>query len=277
MQGYKISQLNRSTRQMIKQQNIDKNGDGLINEKNGELSELLSNTGSSCIQQLARFDKDRMLNTIIGCSICFPGIGIGVALKEKSLSRKAILSLRSKAIKPMFVAAMLLPLSLAYFSLHPEKRANLKLAGHEDREMLEPIPTLEPKTGIVETAPVQPDIKKDAIKAKFEEGFKELGISEDTELKEYTPQKGEYWTSILKAKYGVDEAVALRMTHKIKDIIYGDSLAAKQSPVMYLPETWTFEGKTNQYDENAKVIATDSYSDDVKTEMGKMSKDIKYE
>ena len=45
---------------------------------------------------------------------------------------------------------------------------------------------------------------------------------------------------------------------------------------MYLPQTWTFEGKTYQYNDNAQADKTENYSDDVKTEMGNMNKDIKY-
>ena len=67
------------------------------------------------------------------------------------------------------------------------------------------------------------------------------------------------------------------MANKIKEMIYDDPKASKQTPIMYLPETWTFEGQTYQYNENATVVATDNYSNDVTTEMGKMSKDLKYD
>ena len=66
------------------------------------------------------------------------------------------------------------------------------------------------------------------------------------------------------------------MTHRIKDVIYEDSLASKQTPIMYLPDTWTFEGKTYTYNDSVKAERTENYSDDVKTEMGNMNKDIKY-
>ena len=134
----------------------------------------------------------------------------------------------------------------------------------------------EPKQPQVQPQPVVQPTEQEEIKAKFEEGFKELGISEDTELKEYTPQKGEYWISILKAKYGVDDVTAQKMANKIKEMVYDDPKASKQTPIMYLPQTWTFEGKTYQYKENATVVTTDNYSDNVKTEMGKMGKDLKY-
>ena len=115
------------------------------------------------------------------------------------------------------------------------------------------------------------------IKTKFEKGFEKLGIPKDTELKEYVPQKGEYWISILKARYGADEKTAQKMANKIKEMIYGDAKASKQTPVMYLPETWTFDGTTYKYNDNTKADKTEKYSDNVKTEMGKMSKDLKYE
>ena len=111
---------------------------------------------------------------------------------------------------------------------------------------------------------------------EWEDKYKQA-FGEDTELKEYTPQKGEYWISILKAKYGVDDVTAQKMANKIKEMIYGDSRAAKQTPIMYLPQTWTFEGKTYQYNTDAKPERTNNYSDDVKTEMGNMNKDIKYD
>ena len=66
------------------------------------------------------------------------------------------------------------------------------------------------------------------------------------------------------------------MANKIKEMIYDDPKASKQTPIMYLPQTWTFEGKTYQYNDNAQADKTENYSDDVKTEMGNMNKDIKY-
>ena len=45
---------------------------------------------------------------------------------------------------------------------------------------------------------------------------------------------------------------------------------------MYLPENWTFEGKTYNYNANAIPARTSDYSDNVKTEQGKMTKDLKY-
>ena len=42
MQGYNISDLSKKTQELIKQNNLDANQDGRINEDNGELAELLS-------------------------------------------------------------------------------------------------------------------------------------------------------------------------------------------------------------------------------------------
>ena len=78
------------------------------------------------------------------------------------------------------------------------------------------------------------------------------------------------------AKYGVDDVTAQKMANKIKEMIYDDPKASKQTPIMYLPQTWTFEGKTYQYNDNAQADKTENYSDDVKTAMGNMNKDIKY-
>ncbi len=140
----------------------------------------------------------------------------------------------------------------------------------ESNEVLEQKTTQEIKQ---ETEPVI----QNETKSEFEAAFKELGIGENTELKEYTPQKGEFWVSILKAKYGTDDITAQKMANKIKEMIYDNPKAAKQTPVMYLPETWAFEGTTYHYNESTPVETTQNYSDDVQTEMGKMSKDLKYE
>ncbi len=107
--------------------------------------------------------------------------------------------------------------------------------------------------------------------AKYIEAF-----GNDTQLIEYKPQKGEYWISILKAKYGVNDEIAQKMANKIKEMIYGDSKAAKQTPVMYLPETWMFEGNTYNFNTTAVPEKTTIYSDDVRTEQGKMTKELKY-
>ncbi|MBQ8762270.1 MAG: hypothetical protein IJZ26_03070, partial [Clostridia bacterium] len=57
MQGYRIKDLDSTTRQLIATNKLDKNNDGLINKDNGELAELLSQAGVSDIQQLGRKDS----------------------------------------------------------------------------------------------------------------------------------------------------------------------------------------------------------------------------
>ena len=113
----------------------------------------------------------------------------------------------------------------------------------------------------------------DSLEQKFSDGFKQLGV--DSELKKYTPKRGENWSKILKAKYGTDEVTAVRMAHRIKDVIYDDSLASKQTPVMYLPQNWKFDGKVYNYNDSAQV-QTGKLGGNVKTEMGKMNPQIKY-
>ena len=110
---------------------------------------------------------------------------------------------------------------------------------------------------------------------EWEEKYSEAFGSE-ADLIEYTPQKGEYWISILQAKYSTDYETAKKMANKIKEMIYGDANAAKQTPIMYLPETWNFEGKTYNYNADAIPEKTTEYSDNVITEQGKMSKDLEY-
>ena len=63
MQGYRIKDLDSTTRQLIATNKLDKNNDGLINKDNGELAELLSQTGVSDIQQLGR--KDNRLKNLL--------------------------------------------------------------------------------------------------------------------------------------------------------------------------------------------------------------------
>ena len=98
----------------------------------------------------------------------------------------------------------------------------------------------------------------------------------NTPLVEYIPQKGEYWVSILKAKYGVSDETALKMANKIKEMIYGDAKVAKQTPIMYLPQTWNFEGNAYNFNDSAIPERAQNYSNEVKTEQGKMTKEIEY-
>lgn len=117
--------------------------------------------------------------------------------------------------------------------------------------------------------PLSPNYQEDSQKL-----IKGLGLAENTQFVEYKPNKGEYWTSILKAKYNVDDTTAQAMTNKIKNAIYDDPKAAKQPPIMYLPKTWDFNDNTYNFQEDAFVETTNTFSEDVKTEMGKMNKNI---
>ena len=77
MQGYKIADLREDVRLTIKQQHLDKNGDGRINEENGELAALLSKTGSSDIQGLADRDTD---NDLMNGLMLLGTVGAGAAM-----------------------------------------------------------------------------------------------------------------------------------------------------------------------------------------------------
>ena len=57
MRGYKISDLDSNAKKLIQDNNLDKNMDGLINEDNGELAELLSKADKSSIRELAKRDN----------------------------------------------------------------------------------------------------------------------------------------------------------------------------------------------------------------------------
>lgn len=316
MQGYEIGSLKWKIQDLIKSENLDQNGDGLINEENGELAALLSKSGAKDINEL----RSTVGNTI-GCifqgtlGAAIGGIG-GVFYKNSELFRnenckvgvrKILHKVREdvitedrnlqfymeRRITPKEKAASIERTLSSYrsgrFLANNCKKifAAMVIAGgymafDAIRDYFNP-PKLEQKDSYihktdnntqVNTEP--PKKEENELKTKFEEGFRELGISEDTNLKEYIPQRGEYWISILKAKYGVDDKTAQSMANKIKEMVYEDPKAAKQTPVMYLPETWTFEGKTYQYNDSVQAAKTQTYSDDIKTEMGKMNKDIKY-
>lgn len=276
--GYNISDFDSKTQKIIKDNNIDKNKSRYIEEGN-ELSQLLSCTGKSSIYAFeteeVKMSSEWLRGAGAAAAFAFGGFGIG-ALGESIIPKANAAKTVGNFIRnltgrimasPAFFAigafgTLALPACLGLAVITPEierKDIGWKLFEVDDKE--------KTKTN---------DNNYQDIKTQFKKGFEELGISKDTELKEYTPQKGEYWTSILKAKYGVDENTAQRMAHRIKDVIYEDSLASKQTPIMYLPDTWTFEGKTYTYNDSNKAERTDNYSDNVKTEMGKMSKDIKY-
>lgn len=106
--------------------------------------------------------------------------------------------------------------------------------------------------------------------------IKKLKLPVNTPIVEYKPEKGEYWISILKAKYGVDDKTATEMAHRIKEAIYDDPKAAKQSPIMYLPKVWDFNGKRYEYTDSNNIEKTTDFSDSVKTEMGKMNRNLNY-
>ena len=127
----------------------------------------------------------------------------------------------------------------------------------------------------VQRFPVEPEPAQN-LPEEAKKLTKGLKLPVNTPMIEYTPKKGEYWTSILKAKYGVDDNTALEMANKIKEAIYDNPKAAKQPPIMYLPKTWEFNGKIYEYQENTSVEATHKFSPDVKTEMGKMDKDLEF-
>ena len=78
MQGYRIKDLDSTTRQLIATNKLDKNNDGLINKDNGELAELLSQTGVSDIQQLGR--KDNRLKNLLMFECVAGGTVGGAAL-----------------------------------------------------------------------------------------------------------------------------------------------------------------------------------------------------
>lgn len=127
----------------------------------------------------------------------------------------------------------------------------------------------------VQRFPVEPEPPQN-LPEEASKLIKRLKLPVNTPMIEYTPQKGEYWVSILKGKYGVDDKTAQKMTWQIKQAIYDDPKTAKQSPIIYLPKVWDFEGKRYEYSDSNNIEKTTEFSDSVKTEMGKMSKDIKY-
>ena len=247
MGGYTIRHLDQKIQKYIIDNNFDQNNNGKIDEENGELAALLA-AGK--------------VKEIKGVSSWAPAVGVmgtGASVMGFGMIETILLDY-CKAAKSHFklVEGVTLGLaalgSVASWVLPFVLKENFLVMENEPKEQAS-----------------QPKEPQNEWEEKYRQAF-----GEDTELKEYTPQKGEYWISILKAKYGVDDVTAQKMANKIKKMVYDDPKAAKQTPVMYLPETWTFEGKTYQYNDSVKVTKTQNYSDEVKTEMGKMSKDIKY-
>lgn len=358
MQGYRISDLSKKTQELIKQNNLDTNQDGRINDENGELAELLSKTGKEDINQLVydNWWQTKKNDVLFGTALGTVVAGKGVSMYMEASTDKSYSSLKKKALK-MFADGnpdKPIPLSedvprqianldedamehlrkldkaiggdtyeyalkrrdLLQASLDEERLAEIARRKAHNQDCLK----WKPKYSMNQ---VFKDMRKDFVKTniykgigagvilagvalasyfvakkpnntiemeydtvatetetthyhnEWQEKYSEVFGSE-TNLVEYTPQKGEYWISILQAKYSTDYETAQKMANKIKEMIYGDAKAAKQTPIMYLPETWNFEGKTYNYNTNAIPEKTTEYSDDVITEQGKMSKELEY-
>ncbi len=317
MGGFKINDLNTEAQSIIRKRNIDKNNDNLINDNNGELATLLSATGKKDIHELSEKDdtiKYLLLGEaaagagsgILGNKFlddsrrqvsskeiqesaskifkqnqddvkAYKSFGkfgkyiTGYVPKEKTIEQarnEAISNIQDQLKSSRRRGNLLMGVTLGFAVLTVITALNAHIGK-------KPIHYVKDETNV--TPKQQETAQPTELENKYRDAFAGLGVSKDTELKEYTPQKGEYWISILKAKYGVDDVTAQKMANKIKEMIYDNPKASKQTPVMYLPQTWTFEGKTYQYNDNVHVEKTDNYSDDVKTEMGKMGKEIKYE
>lgn len=100
MGGYQITGFNKETRNLIEQQKIDKNGDGLINDDdcNNELAELLSATGKD-FKEL--WNSDHGASWSLGSFLALSGIGLGSAgycCKEK-IKTMSMFSVRKDALK----------------------------------------------------------------------------------------------------------------------------------------------------------------------------------
>ena len=298
MLGYEIKELSSKTQMLIKQNNLDVNQDGRINEENGELAELLSHTGKKNINELL-YDSwwDRKRDDLPACS--WLGLG-GIGFGAFSLGKKANLNLEDVRHWTQVEIGEVVGMNKVYaaygFKTSPVPNydevynKHLKVA----QKGVKHVKCAKAFTGVLASValisslylllrkPEEIQMVDDAPKAEqhqynneWEEKYTEA-FGGNTPLVEYIPQKGEYWVSILKAKYGVDDETALKMANKIKEMIYGDAKAAKQSPIMYLPQVWDFEGNTYNYNNNAVPEKTTMYSDDVKTEQGKMTKELEY-
>ena len=358
MRGYNITELSSKIQQLIKQNNLDINNDGKINEDNGELAKLLSQTGKKDINELLynswweAKSRDVLFGTAIGTTVAGAGIADYFAfkpndsfsdIKKNALKRfiamnpdrptpvsenvpRTIISHNEKAMEQLKKLDTLTDGNL--YQLAIEKGNNLQIKFDSERELeiarrkahnqkcadWKPKYTMrdalnDVKKGIkkaralqtlgitftlvgiclatyfalrkpqksiqMQECPTSSIITTNQPKNEWEEKYTEA-FGADKQLIEYTPQKGEYWISILKAKYGVDDITAQKMANKIKEMIYGDAKAAKQTPIMYLPQTWNFEGNTYNYNEDAIPEKTIDYSDNVKTEQGKMTKELEY-
>lgn len=265
-----IKNLDANIQQIVNDYNIDKNKNGIV-DYGEELRELLSHG-------VKIYSNERLVPNAI--ALGFGGLGVAHlswthAAKQGLINGKLgeFLTNSTKNTRLMFIMGGVALTSFILAKIFDPNKDHVILKLEKPYT-----PSNQDKISNQENQKIEEyNMRNAELESKFETAYKELGIPEGTELKEYTPQRGEYWISILQAKYGTDEATAQKMANKIKEMIYDDPRAAKQTPVMYLPETWTFEGKTYHYNENAQVATTQDYSDDVQTEMGKMSKDLKYE
>lgn len=357
MLGYNITELSPKTQDLIRQNNLDTNQDGRINEENGELAELLTQTGKKDINELL-YDNWWEGKTSDGLGVIFGGVvaakGASLYLEnEKDRSFSAIKKQAQKIFAqknpdmPISVSEEV-PRTIVYQNddaLEQLKKLDKAISGDTyefalknrealqaklDQERLSEIAQRKlhnqkckewkPKYGMDK---VFNDIRKGFVKSnvlkymglatavaglalsayfvlrkpektiqmqddqatldttvsrysnEWEEKYSDA-FGKDVALNEYIPEKGEYWVSILQAKYSVDSEIAQKMANKIKEMIYGNATIAKQTPIMYLPQTWTFEGVTYNYDADAVPEKTTEFSDDVITDQGKMSKDLEY-
>lgn len=309
MGGYEIANLTSEAKKIIKEKNIDKNHDGLINDTkdNNELAVLLSSTGKKDIHELA--EKDMSVAYLLMGEAAF-GAGAGMLGNyllqgaNKPIPNDAIMRHANSLIEDnkmdrnvykqygkmgRYITGKPMPKEMTikdaiakahkFFadSVKGQRRAGKFLMGVTfGFAVLTAMTAYFARVGkkdisYVENQKETEQAKQTAPKNEWESKFRG-GFGNDTNLREYTPQKGEYWTSILKAKYGVDDATAKKMTNKIKSMIYDNPTIGKQPPVMYLPEKWEFENEIYYYIEDSQPEKTTKFSNDVKTEMGKVDK-----
>lgn len=301
MRGYNIAELSSKTQQLIKQNNLDTNQDGRINEDNGELAELLSQTGKKNINELLVDDwwDKKGEDSVVASWLGLGGIALGISsiMKKAKLNLENIKYLTQREINDIVDYNQI---QKAYgYKTKPvpnydeiyNKHLKNALTGVKHVRVFKIITGLlslgglaasaymllrKPEEKNIQMVDDAPKNEKYQYNNEWEEKYTKV-FGNNTPLVEYIPRKGEYWISILKAKYGVNEEIAQKMANKIKEMIYDDAKVAKQTPIMYLPETWIFEGKTYTYNKDVVPEKTSEYSDEVKTEQGKMAKDLKYE
>ena len=248
--GTEIAKLQTHIRDFIEKEKIDKNNDGKINKENGELAELLSKTGAKDIEELMDEVIDIPWTTFVMGNTA---VGAGFAAIANRLARVSKRMAAVNATSALCCMGITI-LSVLYGKFTKQNKTfELSNSPREEGKV-----TQEQKEN------------KTELQSSYEKAFANLGTN-NTTLNEYIPQKGEYWTSILKAKYNVDDQTAQKMANKIKEMIYGDPRAAKQTPVMYLPQTLVFEVKTYNYNANAITDKTTDYSNDIKPEQGNIT------